>query len=63
MQQEIMGMKSITDALKHTVTSFNSGSAFEPLNQRMSRIENTMLEILKRLDSFGSKQLASEKPR
>ena len=56
VQQEIKGMKSITDTLKSTVNQMESGQSFtNNIEQRLYGLEKTTQDILEKLDAINMK--------
>ena len=56
VQQELKGMKSITDTLKSTVVQMESGQSFtNNIEQRLFGLEKTTQDILQRLDEISMK--------
>ena len=55
VQQEIKGMKSITDTLKSTVNQMENGQSFTNIEQRLYGLEKATQDILERLDAINMK--------
>ena len=55
VQQEIKGMKSVTDSLKTAISSLNTDKHSVTVDLRLSGLERSMQDVLSRLDDIAMK--------
>jgi len=55
VEHEIKGIKSIADSLKASVSNIQASQGIAPIEARLSGLESSMAEILKRLDEISAK--------